>query len=170
MAFTAVTPTLFLLMVALFTTGYGGYGGYGRRMERRDADVDRDALSDLVDGLKDKPSAEFKARVLRTLGDYLCAIDDPQCDGEMALQIEAELVQDGVDCDETPYHDLCVTARELVNPDGSLSDEDLKSALVLLAAESLENDPDYISLLDQISVDLNALICQREPEECEFWR
>ena len=156
---------LFTLMVALLTTGYGG------RMEKRDAGADRDALSNLVDGLKDKPSAEFKARVLRTLGDYLCAIDDPQCDGELALQTEAELVQDGVNCDETPYHDLCVTARELVDdPDGSLSDDELKSALVLLAAESLENDPDYISLLDQISVDLNALICQREPEECEFWR
>ncbi|KAL5267090.1 hypothetical protein ACHWQZ_G004205 [Mnemiopsis leidyi] len=134
--------------------------------------VGGDELFNLVDGLKDKPSAELKARVFEKIGDYLCAIKDPTCAGEKAIQIEATLVQDGINCDDTPDDELCATARRLVQyKDGSLKDEDLKLALLALAAESFEKmDGNYFSALRQISVALNNFVCQRESGECEFWR
>ena len=140
------------------------------KLAKREAGAEKEALSHLVNGLKDKPSAVLKSRVHQKIQEYLCVIEDPHCKGELAVHTEAELAQDGVNCDETPGHDLCLAARVLVDPNEKLTDEDLKSALLKLAAESIGNDFSYISALDQISEALNAFICLREGKECEFWR
>ena len=129
----------------------------------------------LLTELEDHPAAAKGTKLLwdivKDIGSYHCTVDvgSKECKA-FEEYLEEKTLSEKINCDETPENEDCLKARKLLGSEKSLSDQELKEALVADADAKIKATHENFLWLDTVRGLLIDIICFSEPEQCKFWK
>ena len=127
----------------------------------------------LLTELEDHPAAangnKLMWDIFKDIGSYYCAVGSKECK-VFEEYLEEDTLSEKINCDETPEHEDCLKARKLLGSEKSLSDQELKEALVADADAKIKATHENFLWLDTVRGLLIDIICFSEPEQCKFWK